>query len=44
MSLIEWMLILFFVVPIAGALLFAEAVVIKCKIREEESRNGKIIA
>ena len=41
MTFIEWMLILFFGVPIAGALLFAEAVVIKCKIREEANKNGQ---
>ena len=42
MTLIEWMLVLFFVVPIVCAILFAAAVVINIQIQEEAKNNGNL--
>ena len=41
MTLIEWLLVIFFVFPICCAILFAAAVVIQIQIQEEAKKNGK---
>lgn len=42
MTMIEWLLVIFFVFPIVCAVLFASAVVIQIQIQEEAKQNGKL--